>query len=95
MIYLANDGSSDYITDLDLSYYHGEDRKELMSQYHEPDAQELWDYIDGLDAWDETDSSAYAQLAELCGVDLDEKDPDHGPDELMDKCEKALRGGAK
>lgn len=85
MIYLNND-CTDYTTeDIFIDCHDPEERDELCKIWHKPDAEELYDYLDNLDAWDETDPSAFDQLADLCDVD----DYD-GRDDLMEKCAAAI-----
>ena len=84
MIYLNND-CTDYTTEDIFINCGNERRRELNEIWHLPDAKELYDYLDNLDAWDETDPSAFDQLADLCGVDKYDN-----ADDLMEKCAAAI-----
>ena len=85
-IYL-NDDHTKYITS-DAFINCGHDKRvALDEEYHEPEARELYDWIeeetDKVDQWDAVPWEAYDFLCDLCGVDGDECEDQQ---DLMDKC---------
>ena len=62
-------------------------RVKLNAEYHDPDARELYDWIedktDHADQWDAIPDEAYGQLCKLCGVDPAECED---LQDLLDKC---------
>ena len=89
MIYL-NSNRTEFISSDFFIACGNEARKELVREYHEPTARELYDFIGSQPTWDSVPPDAYDQLADLCGVDITQAD---GPDTLMDRCAAALEKG--
>ena len=86
MIYLNNDRTEFIDSDAFIGCGN-EAREELNREYHEPTAQELYDFIDSQPTWDCVPPDAYDQLANLCGVGYTEED---SLETLMDRCAAAL-----
>ena len=86
MIYLNNDRTE--FIDRDTFIGCGnEAREDLVREYHEPTAHELYDFLGSQPTWDSVPADTYEQLADLCGVGYTAED---GPDTLMDRCAAAL-----
>ena len=86
MIYLNSDRTE--FIDSDAFIGGGnEAREELNREYHDPTAQELYDFIDSQPTWDCVPPDAYEQLAGLCGIGYTEED---SLETLMDRCAAAL-----
>ena len=86
MIYLNSDRTEFIDSDAFIACGN-EAREELVREYHEPTARELYDFIDGQPTWDCVPPDAYDQLANLCGVGYTEED---SLETLMDRCAAAL-----
>ena len=86
-IYLNDNG--EYITSNSFVGCGYDKRVELNAEYHDPDARELYDWIedktDHADQWDAIPDEAYGQLCKLCGVDPAEAECVDLQD-LLDKC---------
>lgn len=92
MIYLDKE-ARDYITDDNFVDCGNEIRNQLAEAYHEPEAQELYDFIkrktDEADSWAAVPSEAYGQLAELCGVEPVQEDED--PADFLERCVSTIK----
>lgn len=92
MIYLSNTDDS-YIPDLRVIDCDNDERKALLKEYHQPDAKELYDYIerqtDKTGTWDAVGFECYDALAYMLDIDTS-SDYDCGG--FMDACKKALDG---
>ena len=86
MIYLNSD-RTEFIDSDAFVGCGNEAREELNREYHEPTAQELYDFIDSQPTWDCVPADAYDQLADLCGVSYTEED---SLETLMNRCAAAL-----
>lgn len=87
MIYLNND-ASDYITSDNFVTCGNEERDSLSKEYHLPEAEELYNFINGLEFWNDVPAEAYDQLAELCKVQPLQADED--PEGFMERCFKSI-----
>lgn len=83
MIYLNKDGN-DFITSDNFIACGNEERDSLSKEYHLPEPKELYDFINGLEFWDDVPADAYDQLAELYNVQSLQVDED--PEDFMERC---------